>query len=121
MIHIQTQLNVIDNSGAKRVQTIKIYRGKWGQVGDVIQVSVKHVQAKTKLKISKGSIWKALIVRSKSNNKSALNHYLSFNENSVILLTNQNVPIASRILGPVPLFLRNQKQIKILALASTLI
>lgn len=121
MIHVQTKLKVIDNSGAKKVQTIKIYRGKWGQVGDLIQISIKSVKAKTKLKISKGSIWKALIVRSKYNRKNLLNHYLSFNENSVILLNNQNVPIASRILGPIPFFLRNQKQVKILALASTLI
>lgn len=121
MIHIQTKLKVIDNSGAKKVQTIKVYRGKWGQVGDIIQVSIKHVQTKIKLKISKGSVWKALIVRSKSNKKTSLNNYLSFNENSVILLSNQNVPLASRILGPIPISLRSQKHVKILSLASTLI
>lgn len=121
MIHIQTKLKVIDNSGAKKVQAIKIYQGKFGQIGDIIQISVKQVQTKLKLKIAKGSMWKALIVRTKTNHKNVLNHYISFNENGVILLNNQNVPIASRILGPIPMHLRNQKHVKILSVASTLI
>lgn len=121
MIHTQTKLKVIDNSGAKKVQAIKIYRGRFGQIGDIIQISVQQVQSKLKLKITKGSMWKALIVRTKTNHKNVLTNYLSFDENSVILLNNQHVPLASRILGPIPMHLRNQKQVKILSVASTLI
>jgi len=121
MISTQTKLKIIDNSGAKKAQTIKIYRGKSGRIGDIIQVSIKYVQANNKLKISKGSLWKALIVRSKANYRTFQNHYISFTENSIILLNQQHVPIASRILGPIPIQLRTQKQIKILSLASTLI
>ena len=121
MIQTQTKLNVIDNSGVKKVQTIKIYKGQFGQIGDIIQISVKNVQSNLKLKIARGQIFKALIVRTKYKNKTLLNHYISFNENSVILLNNQNVPIGSRILGPIPIQLRNNKQVKIISLASIII
>lgn len=121
MIQVQTQLKVIDNSGVKKGQVIKIYKGKHGHVGDVIQISVKQIQSKTKLKISKGDIFKAIIIRTRYKNRNLLNNYISFNENSIILLNNQNMPIASRILGPIPIQLRNTKQVKILSLASTII
>lgn len=121
MIQVQTKVKIIDNSGVKKGQTIKIYKGKQGQIGDIIQISVKQLQSKIKLKITKGQIFKALIVRSKYKNKNLLNNYLAFNENSIILLNNQNVPLASRILGPIPMKLRNNKNLKILSLASTII
>lgn len=121
MIQVQTQLKVIDNSGVKKGQTIKIYKGKHGALGDIIQISVKQLQAKTKLKIAKGHMLKALVVRTKYKSKNLLNHYVSFNENSIILLNPQNVPLASRILGPIPIQLRKNKQVKVLSLASTLI
>lgn len=121
MIQVQTQLKVIDNSGVKKGQAIKIYQGKQGSVGDIIQISVKQLQTKTKLKILKGNIFKALIVRTKYKTKNLLHQYVSFNENSIILLNNQQVPLASRILGPVPSHLRKNKHVKILSLASTII
>jgi large subunit ribosomal protein L14 len=121
MIQVQTQIKVIDNSGVKKGQVIKVYKGKRGNIGDIIQISVKQIQSKTKFKISKGNIFKALIVRTRYKNRNLLNNYIAFNENSIILLNNQNIPIASRILGPIPIQLRKNKQVKILSLASTLI
>lgn len=121
MLQVQTQVKVIDNSGVKKGQTIKIYQGKQGSVGDIIQISVKQLQPRTKLKLTKGDVLKALIVRTTYRAKNALNHYIAFDENSVILLNAQHVPLASRILGPIPLQLRQKKQVKILSLASTLI
>lgn len=121
MIQVQTKLKVIDNSGVKKGQTIKIYKGKSGKMGDIILISVKQIQSKTKLKISKGNLFKALIVRTKYKRKNLINNYISFNENSIILLNDKNLPIASRILGPISGQLRKNKQLKVLSLASTVI
>jgi len=121
MIKNQTQLKIIDNSGAKKAKVIKIYKGKFGKIGDIVLISVRQVQSKTKSKISKGTMFKALITRTKYKNKNLNNIYISFDENSAILLNNQKLPIASRILGPVPSQLRKNKQLKIISLASTII
>lgn len=121
MIKVQTQLKIIDNSGAKKGQAIKIYKGKSGKIGDIILVSIKQTQPRSKHKITKGNIFKALIVRTKYKNKNLINNYISFDENSIILLNNQKLPIASRILGPIPSQLRKNKQLKVLSLASTII
>ena len=121
MIQIQTKVKIVDNSGVKKGQTIKIYNGNFGNIGDIILISVKQVKSKNKLKITKGKLFKALVVRTKFKNKNLMNNYISFNENSVILLNNKMVPVASRILGAVPSTLRRNKQLKILSLASTII
>jgi large subunit ribosomal protein L14 len=121
MIKVQTKLKIIDNSGVKSGQVIKIYKGQSGQIGDIILISVKYVKSKTKLKISKGNIYKALIIRTKYKKKDLIGNQISFDENSAILLNKQNLPIASRILGPVPVQLRKNKQFKILSIASTII
>lgn len=121
MIQVQTKLKVIDNSGVKKGQAIKIYQGKSGKIGDIILISVKQVQSKSKINILKGNLYKALIVRTKYKNKGIDSNYTSFDENSIVLLKNQNLPVASRILGPVPLQLRKNKQLKIISLASYII
>lgn len=121
MIQTQTQLKIIDNSGVKKGQAIKIYKGKSSKIGDIILITVKQVQTKLKTKILKGDLYKALVVRTKYKNKDKSANYTSFDENSVILLKNKNLPVASRILGPVPLQLRQNKQLKIISLASYII
>lgn len=121
MIKVQTQLKIIDNSGVKKGQVIKIYKGQSGKIGDIILISVKQVKSKTKLKISKGDMYKALIIRTKYKNKNLIGNQISFDENSAILLNKQYLPVASRILGPVPIQLRKNKQLKIISLASTII
>jgi len=121
MIKNQTQLKIIDNSGAKRAKVIKIYKGKYSKIGDIVLISVKQVQSKTKSKIIKGTMFKALITRTKYKSKKTNYDYISFDENSAILLNNNKIPIASRILGPVPSQLRRNKQLKIISLASTII
>ena len=121
MIQVQSKLKVIDNSGVKKSQAIKIYQGKNGKIGDIVLVSVKQVQPKSKTNILKGSLHKALIVRTKYKSKGNDSNYVSFDENSVLLLKNHNTPMATRILGPVPLQLRKNKQLKIISLASHII
>ena len=121
MIKNQTKLKIIDNSGVKKGQVIKIYKGKSGSIGDIVLISIKQIQSKNKIKISKGDMYKALIVRTKYNNKNLANNYISFDENSAILLNGQGMPVASRILGPIPIQLRKNRQLKIVSLASTII
>ena len=121
MIKNQTLLKIIDNSGAKKAKVIRIYKGKYGKIGDMALVTIRQVQSKTKSKIVKGTMFKVLITRTKYKNKNINNNYISFNENSAILLNNNKLPIASRILGPVPIQLRKNKQLKIISIASTII
>lgn len=121
MIQTETLLKVVDNTGAKKVKCIKVYKGKSASMGDIILISVRMVKSKYKTKVKKGLISKALIIRTKFKKKNLRNNYISFNENSIILLNNQKVPMGTRILGPVPLELRNQKNLKILSLASNIL
>ena len=121
MIQTETVLKVTDNTGAKKAKCIKIYKGKSAKIGDVIQVSVKVLKKKLQTKVKKGSTYKAIIIRTKFNKKIKLNNYINFTENSIILLNNQEMPIGTRILGPVPLELRRKKKLKIISMSSNFI
>lgn len=126
MISVQTILKVSDNSGAKKAQCIKTYnRGSKGRLGDTILVSIKTLKSKTKLKdklkIQKGNIFKALIIRTVYKSKNVSLNFIKFDENSIILLNNSNQPVATRILGPVTKSLRKNKNIKILSMASNIV
>lgn len=123
MIQMQTNLKVSDNTGVKKVQCIKVYTKKHAKIGDIILISVKKIKPKynKKYKISKGDMFKAILIRSKYNQKNYINNYISFNENSVILLNNQKKPLGTRILGPMPIFLRKLKFFKIITLSSIII
>lgn len=126
MIQVGTYLNVIDNSGAKKVYCIRIlngYRKRYATVGDVIIVSVKRLRAKRRLSIrlKKGEIFKALIVRTKSPLYSYNNEKLFFNENAVVLLTKQNKLFATRIFGALPRMLRYTKFSRIVSLSSGIV
>lgn len=122
MIQVETMLKVADNSGAKRVQCIKILGGsrrRYGSVGDTIVVAVKECLPKKKVK--KGDVKKAIIVRTKKPINRKDGSSISFENNAVVLINEQGIPIGTRILGPVTKELRKKKMVRIISLASNVL
>src|ERR1041384_2934728 len=118
MIQTQSFLDVADNSGAKRVQCIKVLGGsrrRYAAVGDVIVVSIKEAMPGTKVK--KGDTAKAVVVRTARECSRADGSYIRFDENSAVLINNEHEPIGTRIFGPVARELRARKFMKIISLA----
>jgi large subunit ribosomal protein L14 len=118
MIQMQTNLEVADNSGAKRVQCIKVLGGskrKTAGVGDIIVVSVKEAIPRGKVK--KGDIHRAVIVRTSKDIQRADGTVIRFDHNAAVLVTPQMEPIGTRIFGPVVRELRAKKHMKIISLA----
>jgi large subunit ribosomal protein L14 len=119
MIQMRTVLEVADNSGAKRVQCIKVLGGsrrRYASLGDVIVVSIKEVSPNTKVK--KGDTAHAVVVRIKHQIGRADGSYIRFDENSAVLVSKeQHEPIGTRIFGPVARELRGKKFMKIISLA----
>ena len=118
MIQMQTNLDVADNSGARRVQCIKVLGGskrKTAGVGDVIVVSVKEAIPRGRVK--KGDIHRAVIVRTKKEIRRPDGSAMRFDSNSAVLINKQNEPIGTRIFGPVVRELRARGHMKIISLA----
>ncbi|HHB82378.1 MAG TPA: 50S ribosomal protein L14 [Devosia sp.] len=118
MIQMQSNLDVADNSGAKRVMCIKVLGGskrKYASVGDVIVVSIKEATPRGKVK--KGEVAKAIVVRTRSNIRRKDGSVIRFDSNAAVLVNNSNEPIGTRIFGPVPRELRAKKHMKIISLA----
>ena len=118
MIQMQSNLDVADNSGARRVQCIKVLGGsrrKVAGVGDVIVVSVKEAIPRGKVK--KGDVHRAVIVRRAKEIRRADGSAIRFDRNAAVLLTKQDEPIGTRIFGPVTRELRGRKFMKIISLA----
>ena len=118
MIQMRTILDVADNSGAKRVQCIKVLGGsrrRYAALGDVIVVSIK--EALPGAKVKKGETAKAVVVRTKREHRRADGSYIKFDENSAVLINAQIEPIGTRIFGPVARELRGKKFMKIISLA----
>jgi large subunit ribosomal protein L14 len=118
MIQMQTNLDVADNSGARRVQCIKVLGGsmrRWATVGDIIVVSVKEAIPRGRVK--KGDVHKAVIVRTAQAIRRADGSAIRFDRNAAVLIDNQNEPIGTRIFGPVTRELRAKKFMKIMSLA----
>ena len=118
MIQMQSNLEVADNSGARRVQCIKVLGGsgrKVASVGDVIVVSVKEAIPRGKVK--KGDVHRAVIVRTAKESRRADGSAIRFDRNAAVLLTKQDEPIGTRIFGPVTRELRSRKFMKIISLA----
>lgn len=118
MIQMQSNLNVADNSGAKRVQCIKVLGGskrKTASVGDIIVVSVKDAIPRGKVK--KGEVHKAVIVRTVQSLLRSDGTAIRFDKNAAVLINKQNEPIGTRIFGPVTRELRAKKFMKIVSLA----
>jgi large subunit ribosomal protein L14 len=118
MIQMRTILEVADNSGAKRVQCIKVLGGsrrRYAALGDVIVVSIKEVSPGTKVK--KGDVAHAVVVRTRKQVGRADGSYIRFDENSAVLVNKEREPIGTRIFGPVARELRAKKFMKIISLA----
>jgi large subunit ribosomal protein L14 len=118
MIQMQTNLDVADNSGAKRVMCIKVLGGskrRYATVGDIIVVSVKDAMPRGRVK--KGDVRKAIVVRVAKDIKRRDGSTIRFDSNAAVLINNQGEPIGTRIFGPVPRELRAKNQMKIISLA----
>ncbi|MBN2106893.1 MAG: 50S ribosomal protein L14 [Deltaproteobacteria bacterium] len=118
MIQMQTRLVAADNSGAKELQCIKVLGGskrRYAYLGDVIIVSVKEAIPNSKVK--KGSVMRAVIVRTAKETKRSDGTYVRFDDNSAVLINNVNEPVGTRIFGPVARELRAKNFMKIISLA----
>ena len=118
MIQMQTNLDVADNSGARRVQCIKVLGGskrKYATVGDVIVVSVKDAIPRGRVK--KGDVHQAVIVRTAKEIRRQDGSSIRFDRNAAVLINKQGEPIGTRIFGPVTRELRGKKFMKIISLA----
>jgi len=118
MIQMQSNLDVADNSGARRVQCIKVLGGskrKYATVGDVIVVSVKEATPTGKVK--KGDVSKAVVVRTSKEIRRSDGSYIRFDTNAAVLLDEKGEPVGTRIFGPVARELRARQYMKIVALA----
>lgn len=118
MIIPESNLEVADNSGARRVQCIRILGGskrRWATVGDVIVVSVKEAIPRGRVK--KGDVHRAVIVRTAKEIRRPDGTTIRFDRNAAVLLNNADEPIGTRIFGPVTRELRARKYMKIVSLA----
>ena len=118
MIQMRTNLEVADNSGARRVQCIKVLGGskrRTASVGDVIVVSVKEAIPRGRVK--KGDVYKAVVVRTAKEVRRADGSTIRFDRNAAVLINPQGEPIGTRIFGPVTRELRAKQYMKIVSLA----
>ena len=118
MIQMQSNLFVADNSGAKKVQCIKVLGGskrRFASIGDIIVVSIKDAIPRAKVK--KGEVFKAVIVRTSKEFTRNDGSTIRFDKNAAVLLDKQEEPVATRIFGPVTRELRSRGQMKIISLA----
>ena len=118
MIQMQTQLQVADNSGARRVQCIKVLGGskrRYAGIGDIIKVSIKEASPRGKVK--KGDVHNAVVVRTRKGVRRPDGSIIRFDSNAAVLLNANLQPIGTRIFGPVTRELRNEKFMKIISLA----
>ena len=122
MIQLRTILDVADNSGARKLQCIKVIGGsgkQYATVGDIIIVSVKETIPGSNVK--KGSVMKAVIVRTKKEVRRRDGTYIKFDRNSAVLINNQNEPVGTRVFGPIARELREKEFMKIISLAPEVI
>ena len=118
MIQMQSNLFVADNSGAKKIQCIKVLGGskrRFASIGDIIVVSIKDAIPRAKVK--KGEVFKAVIVRTSKEFTRNDGSTIRFDKNAAVLLDKQDEPVATRIFGPVTRELRTKKFMKIISLA----
>lgn len=118
MIQMETILTVADNSGARQLACVKILGGskrRYASLGDVIVVSVR--EANPNAKVKKGEVKKAVIVRVKKHISRPDGSYIRFDDNSAVLIDNNNEPIGTRVFGPVARELRAKQFMKIISLA----
>jgi len=118
MIQTETMLDIADNSGARRVQCIKVLGGshrRYARIGDVIKITVKEAIPRGKVK--KGQVMDAVVVRTKKGVRRSDGSIIRFDQNAAVLLNAQLQPIGTRIFGPVTRELRTEKFMRIISLA----
>lgn len=118
MIQMQTTLEAADNSGARKVQCIKVLGGshrRYARIGDIIKVSVKDAIPRGKVK--KGEVYNAVVVRTAQGVRRPDGSLIRFDNNAAVLLNPQLQPIGTRIFGPVTRELRTERFMKIISLA----
>ncbi len=118
MIQLRTVMEVADNSGARKVQCIKVLGGsgrRYASVGDIIVVAVKEAEPHSNVK--KGEVKKAVIVRTRKELRRSNGSYIKFDSNAAVLVNDAREPVGTRIFGPVARELRAKKFLKILSLA----
>jgi large subunit ribosomal protein L14 len=118
MIQFRTVLDVADNSGAKKVQCIKVLGGsrrRYARIGDIIVVSVRETDPRSAVK--KGEVKKAVVVRTRKEIRRPNGTYIKFDVNSAVLINDNREPLGTRIFGPVARELRAKKFMRILSLA----
>lgn len=118
MIQMQTVLDVADNSGARKVQCIKVLGGskrRYARIGDIIKVAVKEAVPRGKVK--KGDVYDAVVVRTAQGVRRSDGSKIKFDGNAAVMLNSKLEPIGTRIFGPVTRELRNDKFMKIVSLA----
>jgi large subunit ribosomal protein L14 len=118
MIQMQSVLTVADNSGAKKVQCIKVMGGskrRYAGIGDIIKISIKEAVPRGRVK--KGDVYDAVVVRTRKGVRRADGSLIRFDTNAAVLLNPQHQPIGTRIFGPVTRELRTEKFMKIISLA----
>jgi len=118
VVQLRSILEVADNSGAKRVQCIKVLGGshkKYARLGDIIVVSVKEALPDSNIK--KGTVTKAVVVRTKKEQRRLDGSYIRFDQNAVVIISAEGEPVGTRIFGPVARELRWKEFTKIISLA----
>ena len=119
MIQMQTNLEVADNSGAKKVMCIKVLGGshrRYAGIGDIIKVSIKDAIPRGRVK--KGEVYNALVVRTSKGVRRADGSVIRFDGNAAVILNNNLQPLGTRIFGPVTRELRGEKFMKIISLST---
>ena len=118
MIQVHTEMEVADNTGAKRIECIKVLGGskrRYASIGDIIVVSIKDAMPKGKVK--KGDVHKAVVVRTRKQIYRIDGSSIKFDTNAAVLIAANNEPIGTRIFGPVARELRAKNHMKIISLA----
>ena len=118
MIQLRTVLDVADNSGAKKIQCIKVLGGsgrRYARIGDIIVVAVREADPRSAVK--KGEVKKAVVVRTRKEIRRPNGTYIKFDTNSAVLINDSREPLGTRIFGPVARELRAKRFMRILSLA----
>ena len=122
MIQTETMLEIADNSGARKVQCIKVLGGshrRYAHIGDVIKVAVKEAIPRGRVK--KGQVMDALVVRTRKGVRRPDGSLIKFDQNAAVLLNTQRQPVGTRIFGPVTRELRTENFMRIVSLAPEVI
>lgn len=118
MVQVQSRLIVADNSGAKEIMCIKVLGGsrkRYGRVGDIIVASVKEAAPDSNIK--KGTVIKAVVVRTTKEKRREDGTYIKFDDNAAVLVNKQSEPVGTRVFGPVARELRGKGFLKIVSMA----